>query len=77
MEKSHVGHLERYKKLFALVCLAYTICWATGIEKGRVQLVKPKNHGYPQNSVFRRGRDSVREYLKNKKYFFKSLLTKQ
>jgi hypothetical protein len=70
IEKSHLGHLERYKKLFALVCLAYTICWATGIEKGRKHPVKLKNHGYPQNSVFRRGRDSVREYLKNKKEKF-------
>jgi len=53
--------------LFVLVCLAYTICWVTGIEKGKKHLVKPRNHGYPQNSVFRRGRDSVREYLKKQK----------
>ena len=49
------------------MCLAYIICWATGIEKGKKHLVKPRNHGYPQNSVFRRGRDSVREYLKKQK----------
>ena len=48
MEKSCLQSLEKYRKLFALVSMAYTICWATGIEDGRSNPVKVKKHGYPQ-----------------------------
>lgn len=66
LEKSSLNKIERYRKLFAVVSMAYTICWATGIEDGRKNPVKRKAHGYPHYSVFRRGLDLIREFLKRK-----------
>ena len=67
IEKSCLRALDKYKKLFAIVSMAYTLCWATGIQQGRVKPVKVKKHGYPQFSVFRRGLNLLREFFKNKK----------
>jgi len=64
LEKSSLNQIEKYRKLFAVVSIAYTICWATGIESGRTNPVKRKKHGYPQYSVFRRGLNIIREFLK-------------
>lgn len=64
LEKSNLRCLTKYRKLFAVVAMAYTICWATGIEHGRKEPVKRKNHGYPQYSVFRRGLNLIREFMK-------------
>lgn len=66
LEKSSLDNIEKYRKLFAVVSMAYTICWATGIESGRKNPVKRKSHGYPQYSVFRRGLNIIREFLKRK-----------
>ena len=66
MENSCLKSIEKYRKLFALVSIAYTICWATGIEHGRTNPVKVKKHGYPQFSVFRRGLNLMRAFYKNK-----------
>lgn len=66
MEDSCLKSIEKYRKLFALVSMAYTICWATGIEDGRLNPVKVKKHGYPQYSVFRRGLNLMRAFFKNK-----------
>lgn len=66
MEDSCLQSIEKYRKLFALVSMAYTICWATGIEDGRSNPVKVKKHGYPQYSVFRRGLNLMRAFFKNK-----------
>ena len=66
MENSCLRSIEKYRKLFALVSMAYTICWATGIEDGRRNPVKVKKHGYPQFSVFRRGLNLMRAFYKNK-----------
>lgn len=66
LEKSSLTSLEKYRKLFAIVSIAYTICWATGIESGRNSPVRRKSHGYPQYSVFRRGLNLIREFLKRK-----------
>lgn len=65
LEQSCLRCINKYKKLFAVVCLAYTICWATGIEDGRTNPVKRKKHGYPQYSVFRRGLNMMRKFYKN------------
>ena len=64
MEQSNLRCIEKYRKLFAIVSICYTICWAVGIDQGRVQPVKTKKHGYPQYSVFRRGLNFIREALK-------------
>lgn len=66
MERSALKCIKKYRKLFAVVSMAYTICWATGIYDGRTNPVKVKNHGYPQYSVFRRGLNFFREYYKTK-----------
>lgn len=66
MELSCLRNIEKYRKLFAVVSIAYTISWATGIEDGRVNPVKRKKHGYPQYSVFRRGLNLIRKFFKNK-----------
>jgi hypothetical protein len=47
LEDSSLRSIEKYRKLFALVSMAYTICWATGIEDGRRNPVRTKKHGYP------------------------------
>jgi len=65
LEQSCLKCIDKYKKLFAVVCLAYTICWATGIQDGKKNPVKRKKHGYPQYSVFRRGLNMMRKFYKN------------
>jgi len=66
LENSCLKSIQKYRKLFALVSIAYTICWAVGIEDGRVKPIKVKKHGYPQFSVFRRGLNLMRAFFKNK-----------
>jgi len=66
LEKSSLNQVEKYRKLFAIVSMAYTICWAIGIEDGRTNPVRRKAHNYPQYSVFRRGLNIIREFLKRK-----------
>jgi len=66
LEKSSLNSLVKYKKLFAIVSIAYAICWAVGIEDGKTNPVKVKKHGYPQYSVFRRGLNIIREFFKRK-----------
>lgn len=66
MEDSCLQDLEKYRKLFAVVSIAYTLCWATGIQDGKKNPVKRKKHGYPQYSVFRRGLNLMREFFKRK-----------
>lgn len=66
LEASCLRSIEKYRKLFALVSMAYTICWATGIENGKANPVKVKKHGYPQYSVFRRGLNLMRVFYKTK-----------
>jgi len=66
MENSALRCIKKYRKLFAVVSMAYTICWATGIHDGKNNPVKVKKHGYPQYSVFRRGLNFFREYYKTR-----------
>jgi hypothetical protein len=68
LEDSSLRCIEKYRKLFALVSMAYTICWATGIEDGKRNPVRAKKHGYPQYSVFRRGLRLMRQFYKKKIY---------
>lgn len=66
LEASCLRCILKYRKLFALVAIAYTICWATGIQDGKAKPVKPKKHGYPQYSVFRSGLNLMRQFYKQK-----------
>jgi len=68
LEESCLRSIDKYRKLFALVSMAYTICWATGIQDGKTNPVKIKKHGYPQYSVFRRGLNLVRQFYKKQIY---------
>ena len=65
LEESCLQDINKYKKLFALVAIAYTLCWAVGITDGRQNPVKVKKHGYPQYSVFRRGLNLIRTMFRN------------
>ena len=65
LEQSRLRCLKKYRKLFAIACMAYTLCWAVGIEAAKNDPVKPKKHGYPQFSGFRRGLNLFRKYFKN------------
>ena len=65
MEISCLRSIEKYRKLFALESMAYTIYWATGIENGRQYSVKIKKHGYPQYCVFRRRLFLMKAFYKN------------
>lgn len=60
LEKSGLRSLSKMRKLFAVACIAYVICWAVAIEHAKVKPVKRKKHGYPQYSVFRRGLNLIR-----------------
>ena len=64
IEKTGLRSTVKLRKLFAIACIAYTICWAVAIEKGKTKPVKQKKHGYPQYSVFRRGLNIVRQAFK-------------
>lgn len=68
LEDSSLRCIEKYRKLFALVSMAYTMCWATGIEDGKKNPVRTKKHGYPQYSVFRRGLMLMRQFYKKQIY---------
>jgi hypothetical protein len=66
MEQTGLQSNEKLRKLFAVVALAYTICWASGFEHGKTNPVKVKKHGYPQYSIFRRGLNLIREACRNR-----------
>lgn len=66
MEQTGLRDSVKLRKLFAVVSLAFAVCWAVGLEQSRQQPVKRKKHGYPQYSVFRRGLNLVRQALKRK-----------
>jgi len=68
MEDSCLKCLKKYRKLCGIVCLAYTLCWAMGIQHGKLAPVKAKKHGYPQFSVFRRGLNLMRKLYKKQLY---------
>ena len=64
LESTRPKCLDKLRKLFALVNLVYARCFATGIEAGKAKSVRPKKHGYPQYSVFRRGLNLLRQFFR-------------
>lgn len=64
LEKSGLRSLSKMRKLFALACMAYVICWAVAIEQAKIKPVKRKKHGYLQYSVFQRGLNLIRQAFK-------------
>ncbi len=62
-EDTHVIDLERIKKLFVLLSIAF--CWAhkTGEWRHEVEPIKIKKHGRPAVSLFRYGLDYIAEAI--------------
>jgi len=64
LENTHLTDLERLKKLFAIICLAFACCLKTGIWKHKkIKTMKKKQNGYKPNSFFRYGLDELRKAL--------------
>jgi len=67
LKSSHLRNIDKFKKLFALVCIAFTICLTIGrTYLSKVQKIRINKKGYPVKSLFRRGLDWMREYIKGK-----------
>jgi hypothetical protein len=65
IEQTHLQQLDRLKKLFALVSLAFVLCLSVGIEHHEnVKTIETKNHGYKQNAFFRVGLDKLKRAIK-------------
>jgi hypothetical protein len=62
IEATHLDQIARIQKLFALVALAFSFCVALGwYQHSKVKAISVKNHGYKQNSFFRKGMDTFEE----------------
>lgn len=78
LETSHLRDINKFKKLFALVCIAFAICLTIGrVYLSKVQKIRVNKKGYPFKSIFRMGLDWMREYIKGKNQtIFTQLLEK-
>lgn len=62
IEATHLNQIDRIKKLFALVAFAFSLCVALGWHQhSKVKAIPVKNHGYKQNSFFRKGMDTFED----------------
>jgi len=52
-------------RLLALLGLAFTWAFVVGLWEASVQELKPKKHGYPPKSIFRRGLNILRRLVTN------------
>ena len=65
MEDTHLGKIERLRKLFALVAIVFAVCLHIGRWSDQhVKPVKIKYHGYKANSFFRHGLECWRRALR-------------
>lgn len=64
LEDTHLKAPERIRKLFALVAMAFTICFTVGLQAHKIKPIKVKKHGYKQNSFFRNGLNCIRKMMK-------------
>lgn len=81
LESSHLTILERIKKLFAFVAIAFALCLSVGIENHeKVQKIKIKKHRYKVKSFFRNGLDIIRDLFRKSDqqlfYEFDNLISK-
>lgn len=68
LEDTHLKDPTRLRKLFALVSIAFTLCFLVGLALDRKKPIPVKSHGYKAKSFFRNGLDFMRKALKiNKK----------
>lgn len=69
LEDTHLNSLERLRKLFALVAIAFTVCLHIGRWSDQHQKpIEIKNHGYKANSFFRHGLECWRRALRTLSY---------
>lgn len=69
LEDTHLQDLERVRKLFALVAIAFTVCLHIGRWSDENQKpIEVKNHGYKANSFFRHGLECWRSALRTMSY---------
>jgi hypothetical protein len=59
LEDTHVTQEDRLQKLVALLAVALAWCVQVGVWQQRQKAVKPKQHGRPPKSLFRRGLDCL------------------
>ncbi|MFP4292145.1 MAG: transposase [Cyclobacteriaceae bacterium] len=65
LEDTHLDDLERLRKLFTLVAIAFTVCLHIGRWSNKHQKsIEVKNHGYKANSFFRHGLECWRNALR-------------
>jgi Transposase DDE domain len=77
LEDTHLKCPIRLRKLFALVAIAFAICFLVGLIAHKNKPITVKNHGYKTNSFFRNGLNIIRKWLKNSsKIDFKPILEK-
>ncbi len=59
-ERIHLQDAVRMRKLFALISMAFVVAFRAGLEVNKHTPIPIKNHGYKENSFFRKGRDFLR-----------------
>lgn len=50
LEDTHLKDPPRIRKLFALVAIAFTLCFIVGLLAHQIKPITIKNHGYKANS---------------------------
>ena len=63
LEDTHITHLERSERLFALLVIALVWVVLVGEFVSSLKRLKLKNHGSPERSAFRVGLDCLRQIL--------------
>ena len=65
LEQTHLIHIERIEKLFALLAIAFTWAHLVGEWIAQTQPLKIKKHGRKEQSLFRYGLDHLQYVLLN------------
>ncbi len=77
LESSHIKHLDRLKKLVAVVSIAFAFCVSLGIyQHEKVQKIKMKKNGYKEKSFCRVGIDLIQDLCKQPVEIFEKTLEK-
>ncbi len=63
IEDTHVTEPDRLECLFAVVAIAYAICYKMGIIAVKKSPPKPKKHGYNPKSIIRYGLDKLTQAI--------------
>lgn len=66
IQTTHLDDPIRLRKLFALVAMAFITAFTAGLALNSYKPIAVKNHGYKENSFFRKGKDFLRTVHKPK-----------